>query len=159
MTADSGAPAGRSLAERLEYLFRTVRERDRRAYSNEEVAAAILRDQGVKISASYLWYLRTGQRDNPTMKHLQALATFFGVPAAYFVDADTAAQVQAELGALRAMRDARVRDLALRADGLSDRSLQTIMDMISRVRQLEGLSPATEDSRDDDLGDGDVASK
>jgi transcriptional regulator with XRE-family HTH domain len=134
-------PAERTLAQRLEYVFRTVHEPGRREYSNEEVATAITLDQGVTISASYLWYLRTGQRDNPTLKHLNALAKFFGVPTAYFFDNDTAEQVEAELALLAAMKNARVRDVALRADGLSAESLDTIRDVISRVRQLEGLPP------------------
>jgi transcriptional regulator with XRE-family HTH domain len=135
----------RALAEKLEYLFRTVRETDRREYSNEDVAAAIVCDQQVTISASYIWYLRTGQRDNPTFKHLNALARFFGVPPAYFFDDETSAQVEAELGLLTAMRDAGVRDVALRASGLSAKSLDTINDVIRRVRELEGLPPYEED--------------
>jgi transcriptional regulator with XRE-family HTH domain len=145
MAAKSDDPPERTLAERLEYLFRTVRESDRREYSNDEVATAITRDQGVTISASYLWYLRTGQRDNPTMKHLSALARFFGVPPAYFFDNDAAERVEAELALLTAMKNARIRDVALRADGLSAESLDTIRDVISRVRQLEGLPPQPED--------------
>lgn len=138
---DEGEPARRTIAERLEYLFRTVREPGRREYSNEEVASAIARDQGVTISASYIWYLRTGQRDNPTFKHLNALARFFGVPPAYFFDDDASERVTAELALLTAMKDAGVRDVALRAAGLSAASLDTISDVIGRVRQLEGLPP------------------
>ncbi|WP_414637547.1 helix-turn-helix domain-containing protein [Amycolatopsis sp.] len=133
-------PQTRTLADRLDYLFRTVRESGRREYSNEEVSAAIARDQNVSISASYLWYLRTGQRDNPTFKHLNALATFFGVPPAYFFDDSAVAQVEAELALLAAMSDAGVRDVALRASGLSAKSLGAINDVIDRVRELEGLA-------------------
>jgi transcriptional regulator with XRE-family HTH domain len=139
--ADDGELRRRTLAERLDYLFRTVRAADHREYSNEDVATAIARDQGVTISASYLWYLRTGQRDNPTFKHLNALARFFGVPPAYFFDDETSARVEAELGLLTAMGDAGVRDIALRAAGLSPKSLDTINDIINHVRDLEGLPP------------------
>ncbi|MFL6120060.1 helix-turn-helix domain-containing protein [Actinophytocola sp.] len=139
MTAES-EQSQRTLAEKLDHLFRTVRKANQREYSNEEVSTAIARDQNVSLSASYLWYLRTGQRDNPTFKHLNALAKFFGVPPAYFFDDATTEQVEAELALLTAMRDAGVRDVALRASGLSARSLDTITDMISRVRELEGLS-------------------
>ena len=137
----------RTLAEKLEYLFRTVRESGRREYSNEEVSAAIARDQGETISASYIWYLRTGQRDNPTFKHLNALAKFFGVPPAYFFDDETSNAVEAELALLAAMKDAGVRDVALRAAGLSPESLDTISDVITRVRQLEGLQPRPREDR------------
>jgi transcriptional regulator with XRE-family HTH domain len=144
VTADGEAQPTRTLAERVDYLFRSVRKPNRREYSNDEVSAAIARDQGVSLSASYLWYLRTGQRDNPTFKHLNALARFFGVPPAYFFDDDTSAQVEAELALLTAVHDAGVRDVALRASGLSAKSLDAITDMINRVRELEGLSPFRE---------------
>jgi transcriptional regulator with XRE-family HTH domain len=143
MTADSP----HTLAEKLEYLFRTVRESGRREYSNEEVSAAIARDQEETISASYIWYLRTGQRDNPTFKHLNALAKFFGVPPAYFFDDAAADKVEAELALLNAMKDAGVRDVALRAAGLSPESLDAIGDVIARVRQLEGLHPRHREDR------------
>ncbi|MEV0155146.1 XRE family transcriptional regulator [Micromonospora sp. NPDC050686] len=130
-----------NLADRLNQLFATVRRPDRREYSNEEVASAILQRQGVTVSASYLWYLRTGQRDNPTVRHLNALAAFFGVPTAYFVDDEAARRVDAELAVATAMRDVGVRTVALRANGLSAESLETIRDVIDRVRQLEGLPP------------------
>jgi transcriptional regulator with XRE-family HTH domain len=141
VTADGAAHPARTLAERVDHLFATVRKPNRREYSNEEVSATIARDQGVSVSASYLWYLRTGQRDNPTFKHLNALARFFGVPPAYFFDDETTATVEAELALLAAVKDAGVRDVALRASGLSPRSLDAITDMINRVRELEGLTP------------------
>jgi len=133
------------VAQRLEYLFHTVRRPDQREFSNDEVAAAILRDQNETISSSYIWYLRTGQRDNPTFKHLNALATFFGVPAAYFFDDNTTHRVEAELVLLTAMNDAGVRDVALRAAGLSPASLRTIYDVIARVAELEGKAPKQHD--------------
>ncbi|ONI81444.1 hypothetical protein ALI144C_19100 [Actinosynnema sp. ALI-1.44] len=146
MSDETGVPARqeRSLAEKLEYLFHTVKEPGRREYSNEDVAAAIARDQGESISASYIWYLRTGQRDNPTLKHLTALATFFGVPPAYFFDEKVREEVKAELALVTALKDAGIRDVALRAAGLSAESLGTIGEVINRVRQLEGL-PSRED--------------
>jgi ESX-1-secreted protein regulator len=38
-----------------------------------------------------------------------------------------------------ALRDDKVRDMALRAAGLSDRSLKAITEMISNARAVEGL--------------------
>jgi len=140
-------PADGTLADRLNHLFQAVRSKDGREYSNEEVAGTITREQGVSISASYLWYLRTGQRDNPTLKHLNALAAFFGVPSAYFFDDVVAERVDGELAVATAMRDTGVRDVALRAAGLSAQSLDAIAEVIRRVRQLEGL--ASSDDRHD----------
>lgn len=140
VTEDASSHRGR-FADKLQFLFGVVRKSGQREYTNEEVAAMIARDQGVTISASYIWYLRTGQRNNPTFKHVNALARFFGVPPAYFFDDATGARVEAELELLTAMRHAGVRDIALRAVGLSPQSLDTVTDIINRVRELEGLPP------------------
>ena len=57
-------------ADRLDHLFRTVHPKDRGPYTTAEAADAINAATGEKmISGTYLWLLRTGQRDNPTMKH------------------------------------------------------------------------------------------
>jgi transcriptional regulator with XRE-family HTH domain len=129
----------RRLADKLNHLFTTVHPADRGAYSNDEVAAAIRGRGGPTISATYIWMLRRGDRDNPTLKHLEALAAFFGVPAAYFFDDDAAARIDAELDLLAKMRDVGVHRVALRMAGLSPRSLRSIAEVIERVRELEGL--------------------
>jgi transcriptional regulator with XRE-family HTH domain len=135
---DTELPA-QTLAEKLNHLFEAVHPATRGPYSNEEVAAAIRDQGGPTISATYIWLLRRGQRDNPTLKHLDALAGFFGVPAAYFFDDATAAAVNAQLDMLNVMKDAGVQKVALRVAGLSPRSLDSIAEMIDRVRELEGL--------------------
>jgi len=136
--ADRGDPAGNTLADKLNHLFRTVVPPGRGPYGSEEVAQAITAN-GVSISGSYIWLLRKGQRDNPTLRHLQALADFFGVPAAYFFDDKVAADVDADLALLVALKDTGVQGVALRAAGLSPKSLDSIGEVIDRVRELEGL--------------------
>jgi transcriptional regulator with XRE-family HTH domain len=132
-------PETGALAAKVDNLFRTVRPRNGREYSFEEVAEAIRVKGGPTISATYLWQLRKGLRDNPTKRHLEALAGFFGVPPAYFFDDAQTARIDAELALLTALRDAPVRQIALRANGLSTKSLETITEMVDRVRELEGL--------------------
>lgn len=140
--SEPAAPA--TLAEKLEQLFRTVRPPGRGEYSFEEVSASIRERGGPTISASYIWQLRKGARDNPTKKHLEALADFFGVPPSYFFDEETTAHVEAQLDLLAALRDASVRRMALRASGLSEESISAVADTIERLRHLEGLQgPAT----------------
>jgi len=141
--SDAEAPRARTMAEKIDRLFRTIHPRDREEYSFEEVASAIRDRGGPTVSATYLWQLRKGLRDNPTKKHLEALADFFGVSPAYFFDDEAAARIEAELDVLAALRDASVRQIALRAFGLSAQSLAAIAEMVERVRQLEGL-PDTE---------------
>ncbi len=129
------------LADRLDYLFRTVHQKDRGPYTPAEVAEAVNETAGERvISSTYVWQLRTGRRDNPTQKHLSALAAFFGVSPMYFfqqTEADRSA-VPPELVA--ALKNDDVRDMALRAAGLSDRALRAIKDMIENARAVEGLA-------------------
>ncbi|MEU4738997.1 helix-turn-helix transcriptional regulator [Actinosynnema sp. NPDC023658] len=139
MTEES---APESLADRLDRLFRAVHPRGGREYTYEEVAAAI-REQGVTISHTYVWQLRKGLRDNPTKRHLEALAQFFGVPPAYFLDDDTSG-VREQLELLVALRDNAVRSLAMRAADLSPASIHAIRSMIEQARIVEGLPPADE---------------
>lgn len=128
-----------SLATKLDHLFSSVRPADGDEYTFDEVAEAIRAQGGPTISSTYLWQLRKGLRDNPTKRHLEALATFFGIPAAYFFDEAEAERINAELALLSALRDTPVRHIALRARGLSPKSLEAISDMVDRVRELEGL--------------------
>lgn len=89
------------LAARIEALFHTVRRPDREQYTNEEVARACREATGESFSTTYLWQLRTGRRDNPTKRHLEALAQFFQVPPAYFFDERQGAEIAKEPRAAR----------------------------------------------------------
>src|SRR3954469_6352736 len=112
-----------TLAAKVDHLFSTVRPRTGNEYSFEEVAEAIRAKGGPTISATYLWQLRKGLRDNPTKRHLEALAGFFGVPPAYFFDDAETERIDTELALLTALRDAPIRQIAMRANGLSTKSL------------------------------------
>lgn len=144
VVSEESLSRGRLLADRLDHLFRTVHPKDRGPCTPAEVAEAINETAGERvISSTYVWQLRTGRRDNPTQKHLAALAAFFGVSPMYFfpqTEADRSA-VPPELVA--ALKNDDVRDMALRAAGLSDRALRAIKDMIENARAVEGLT--TED--------------
>lgn len=141
------------LAARLNHLFATVHPRGRGPYSNEEVAKAV-RAQGGDISKQYIAYLRKGERDNPRMHHLEALARFFGVPVAYFFDDEAAGRVDAKLDQLGALRDAGLRRsdlqalddagvtrIAMRAVGLSPKGLGIAETILDGLREMEGLPP------------------
>ena len=136
----------RTLAEKLAHLFHTVHPHNRGEYSLEEVAEGIRQRGGPTISVNYLWLLRKGLRSNPTKKHLEALSDWFGVSPAYFFDDRVAAQVDAQLELLAALRDAQVRHLALRASVLSPETLGAITEMVERARQIEGV-PAVDGQR------------
>ena len=144
MMADQ-ATDGRTLADKLDHLFRTVHPRGRGEYSYAEVAKAIEDRGGPTVSATYIWQLRKGRRDNPTKRHLEALADFFGVSPVYFFDDAEAERIADQLALLTALGDAGARQIAARAAGLSEGSIQSVREMTDRLRQLEGLpEPAPE---------------
>ena len=145
--AKAKPPRRRSLAEKIDHLFTTAHPA-KGQYTHEQVAAALREAGGPTISATYVWQLRKGIRDNPTKHHLEALAGFFGVPPSYFFDEEAAAQVDAELALLVAMRDANVRSVALRSAGLSPATLASIGGIIEQARQIEGLAPGDDGPSD-----------
>jgi transcriptional regulator with XRE-family HTH domain len=130
-----------TLARKINHLFDSIRRPDGARYSNEEVAAALSTTDGGKISGSYLWLLRRGDRDNPTIKHLDALATFFDVSPAYFFDDAKSRAIASELALLRALRSANVERIAVRLNGVSARGIEAITQVIESIRAAEGLSP------------------
>lgn len=131
-----------TLAARVDRLFRTFLRPDGREFSYDQVATAIGSGGGPTISANYLYLLRRGLRDNPTKRHIEALAAFFKVPPAYFFDDDLAQQVERELDLLMAIRSSGVQGIALRAAGLSAETLEAVHHMIENARRIEGLPPA-----------------
>ncbi|MFI5938398.1 helix-turn-helix domain-containing protein [Actinoplanes sp. NPDC051494] len=126
-----------SIAARLDRLFQQVRGAGQGEFSYMAVAEAIRRDQGIAISHTYIWQLRTGRRDNPTIQHLRGLATFFGVSVGYFLDDDEARKIDGQLELLRSLRDAQVTEIALRAADVSPSSRETIADLVRKVWELE----------------------
>lgn len=145
MAAPAEAAPNPTLAEKIDRLFRTVRPPGKAEYSSREVADAVREmsgPNGPTISSQYVWQLRKGVRDNPTKKHLEGLASFFGVEPSYFFDEQGRASSADYLEVLHLTRDENLRSLVLRAAGLSSGSLQAIAAMVENFRRLEGL-PST----------------
>jgi transcriptional regulator with XRE-family HTH domain len=150
--ASEGRPLD-TMKDRLNYLFETVRPVGKPRYSVREVADTIRRDQGFEISAAYINYICTGERENPGVQQVRALATFFGVPASFLLGDGDLAHVQRELDQLRAaveakeklgaaddaMNDPGVRVVAMKARGLSPSHLKLVSAMLDQVREIEGL--------------------
>ncbi|MER7024014.1 MULTISPECIES: XRE family transcriptional regulator [Streptomyces] len=130
-----------SLAEKIDKLFTTIRPNGRE-YSYEKVAAECAQLSGSTFSKTYVWQLRTGQRDNPTKRHLEALAAFFRVPAAYFFDDCTTERIDSQLAIASAMRNADVRDIALRAMRMDDNGRRSLARIIQEVSALQDRSRA-----------------
>ncbi|WP_406731688.1 XRE family transcriptional regulator [Streptomyces sp. NBC_01794] len=136
--------------ERLNTLFETVHPPDRGPYSNQEIAELLRERGGATLSHVYLWQLRTGRRDNPTRRHLEALADFFGVPVAYFFDDATADRVVAELAFVRQLRETGVQRVAMRVAGLSPQSMEQLLATVEQLRAQEGLPVGSTDECTDD---------
>ncbi|GAU67185.1 putative transcriptional regulator [Streptomyces sp. NBRC 110611] len=95
---------------------------------------------GGTISGTYLWELATGKKSNVTLDQLDVLAEFFGVPPEYFLHDEVADRVGSELAPAGEPRDAKVRNLALRAEGLSAANLDALLIMVDEARRVQGLS-------------------
>jgi transcriptional regulator with XRE-family HTH domain len=126
-----------SIAEKLDRLFQQIRPQGQAEFSYTAVADAIRAQQGISISHTYIWQLRTGRRSNPTVQHLTALALFFGVPVAYFLDDAEARKINDQLDLLRTLRDAQVTEIALRAADVSASSREAISEIVRKVWELE----------------------
>ena len=127
-----------SFADRLNGLFETQRDPDGRAWSNVAVAKA-MHAIGFPGAPGYLSQLRNGQRDNPTLAYVKAVATVFGVPATYFTDdQEQADRVSQEHAMVTAMQQSGIAGLALRATDLDEESLHSVEVIINTIRKLRG---------------------
>ena len=154
MTPGSERPpqgAGSALADRLNYLFSTMHPAGA-PYTNAHVAAEISGNDeygGVSLTEQYLSMLRNGRRTNPSPDVLRALARFFGVPVGYLMGDLSPAQaerVEEEVRFLVAMRDQRVRAIALRAVGLPPEVQDSLTTIISQFRQQMNLPDGPPDT-------------
>jgi len=149
-TGESGGdPNATELSVKLNKLFEIMRKPSAPSLSNAAAAEAITKQTGVSISSAYMWQLRTGVKNNPTVQHLRAIAEFFGVSPSYLIDPGIDPQIDAQLNLLHALRDGKVRDLAMRAHGLTPQALNSLAAMIDLARQLEQLPPVAPSQGDD----------
>ena len=133
------------IARRIDDLFTSARPQGKQ-WTNAEVVTELKRaSPDLKVGAVYLSQLRNGKRTNPSRELLTALARFFGVSTAYFLDDEVGESVQAELAALHAMRNAGVRAVAMRAAGMRADNLQAITAIMDQYRQMQGLPAITEE--------------
>lgn len=131
-----------TLADKLDRLFQVAAQTEGREVSHQQVASEVEAAGGPTISATYLWQLRRGSRDNPTKAHLEALAAYFEVPVAYFFDDARDEAVIADVELRAAVRDDRVRRIALRAAALPGDSLDSILQIVEVMRGVHGLPVA-----------------
>jgi transcriptional regulator with XRE-family HTH domain len=134
------AERGRDFADKLNHLFAVTKSPEGDEYSNDFAADSIT-VAGTKISGTYIWQLRKRKRDNPTIKHVEGLAKFFGVPVNYFFDDDVTDRVDQQLHELAAEQerlkanagDQEAQRIAMRAGELTPDRRQLVMDLLDVV--------------------------
>lgn len=91
---------------------------------------------GRSLSGTYIWQLCRGYRDNPTLRHLETLAEFFGVPVSYFTDPGTDQNQVAEFAAAAAnpLSEQIVHQLVTADD--TDRRL--VLDILAHLAHIRG---------------------
>jgi transcriptional regulator with XRE-family HTH domain len=138
------------IQSRLNHLFESCPHPSGRQFTNQEVAdrttawATEAGNPSASVSASLIQKLRSGAKGNPTAGTLKALAAVFKVRASYFIDDEPNVMPQGDSPATQQdleqlIKDENVRNLALRADGLSKETLSALAGFIERARSLEGL--------------------
>ncbi|GAA0398646.1 helix-turn-helix transcriptional regulator [Streptomyces luteireticuli] len=141
----SADDTGNALAVRLNYLFANMHPPGApytNAYVAEEIGKGAEEYGGVTVTEQYLSMLRNGKRNNPSPDVLRALAKFFAVPVCYLMGGlsdSQAARVEDEVRFLAAMRDQRVRSIALRSVGLPPEVQDSLSAIICQFRQQMNL--------------------
>lgn len=103
------------VGERLTWLFEETTRPDGKRWTILYLCDE-LRGRGVDVSRQYLGYLMTGERDEPRLSLVEALADVFGVPVAFFTN-DYLGRVSSELlPLLSVMHDPATRALVTRPD-------------------------------------------
>ncbi|WP_435057588.1 hypothetical protein [Streptomyces sp. bgisy060] len=92
---------GDSFAKRLDFLCLND---PRGPFTNPQLVRR-LEELGLPApSSTYLWQLRKGKADNPTKKHMDALADLFGVPRDFWSNDATAAAVTSMINRLNGLK-------------------------------------------------------
>ncbi|MFI5859265.1 hypothetical protein [Streptomyces parvulus] len=139
---------GSSFAERLNYLFDVLRPRDgdpaktnrlTGEFSNAYVAETISGYGDGTLTAAYIGKLRGPAGDNPSIRVARLLARFFEVPASYFVEDAVTERIVNQFQLVQQLHDQGVKNLAMRAAGLSPASKEALLKMVDAARAMEGL--------------------
>lgn len=143
-------PTLSTFADRINYLFAThgPSEDDEEEYTGKYVVAT-LRAKGFDISESHLSELRRGLKTNPTLRVLEGLSTFFGVRVSFLLgDPHATREVFEQVELRRAMRDAKVRDVATRVAGLAPSQRHAMNRLLTDLlrEHADAEDPGTPDS-------------
>ena len=138
---DPADPPLHTLADKVNWLIDRAHPAGRGPYSNAEVIALIEKVTGEQFSHTTIWKLRNGQAANPQMRLIEALASTFGVPPAFFFsdyDDEQAGLLREQVELLALVRDTGVTSAQLRALlQLSPGARQAVADLIEHTAQAE----------------------
>lgn len=129
--------AADAIAAKIEYLLNTVRRPDGREYTYDEI------ERGTKghVSRSYVWKLRNGRSQNPSLDVIESLAEFFHVPPEFFfsVDGDPEDMQRQTAMVAALLHDPAARRLAEAARGLTPTAVRIVLGVIGALRPIEGM--------------------
>ena len=133
----------KSLAEKVDWLFRTRLSARGRQYTYGQVQRAT----GNRVTASYVWRLRTGAMSNPGLSTLETLAGFFEVPLSYFAEGgeylEPSLTITNTLPGEKAPRDKVLADLQMHASKLPDDKLYSVIGVVEYLRRQEDAVTST----------------
>ncbi|MFD0266117.1 hypothetical protein ACFVGY_05895 [Streptomyces sp. NPDC127106] len=136
---DDGRPVLQGLDRRINELIAVLYPDERTRPGYTRLAKEIRDATGGTISGTYLWELATGKKRNITLAQLDVLAEFFGVPLEYFLNDEVYERVNSQMELAVALRNAKIRSIALRANGLPAASLDALLTMVTEARKLQNL--------------------
>jgi transcriptional regulator with XRE-family HTH domain len=125
-----------TLAQRIDLLFKTCRNEDGKEFTYVDVQTG----SNKAVTAPYVWKLRTGEAQNPSLRVMKALSAFFGVPCEYFFGDDVTQWDTHNLRLAHGLRQAGLAEIALSASELDREGRQIVLNLIDHMRQLRGQS-------------------
>ncbi|MGH3768528.1 MAG: hypothetical protein ACRDS0_07645 [Pseudonocardiaceae bacterium] len=151
---DATDPAQGQLGRKINHLVTVLYPDESSRPGYAKLAQQIRERTNSPFSSTYLWELATGKKQNLTQSTLSTLAEFFGVPQDYFLNDEVAARVDAQLTLAISLRNSKVRSIALRAEGLSEGTLDSILTMVDQARKIERLPPLVDKAGGAEPGSG-----
>ena len=128
-----------AVAEKVDSLFKSFpKESDGTEYSYRDV------EHGTKgaLTATTVWKLRTGRIHRPSLKVIEALCQFFGVPISYFSSEKPPSEEYLQnLRLATKLRRAKVKEAALQISDLDDAAIQDLLDIVKYIRVARQKSP------------------
>lgn len=135
-----------TLAERVDWLFKHIRQPDGREYTYQEVEAGT-KELGYPVTGAYVWKMRKGKAEKPNWLILRVLAQFFKIPITFFYDEKLTEEKLAMINSenkevsvpqvawrsIQVQRDPDIEEIASQVSKLDKAGRQTILQIIRLV--------------------------